>query len=808
MASIQQQTPRPGPQGELLLSSDVVAPPSQSTDREDTLETIVNCSPATTQQLTISRLPNLEKDTSLQVDHHNRCLSLAFDGPLPANSQSDHLASINWLPFDSLSMGSLDLQCPPETAHMAYEVDNVTMHAYLGPDTGSSLPSTTETPGQAMQQHHVSALITSMATSGLNKTHGPECSDGSLPSMRALNYSDGAGFRESQSERYMRQRRASHIPAREQHSDLQTQPAWVSELSARASAISGSSEDISDIIFEELISRIEEHKHSTQLLSSVTPHKSLLFSKPVLKLFINLYFDRFHPVNPFIDRSHLRIPLWGWSLCLATAAIGAKYLGLEEVHQFGDSLCSILHEIMDKELDFIESQEPLPYIQSRILAAIGLCQSRQSGLWKCGYNAMSMVANACCQLDLLTEDDKIGSYDEEQDLEQLWVTWRFRETRRRTGLFFWLTSCWFALASGHCPSLYPDTPKLKLPCHDELWDAESPRLWFKVAGVEYGVKTAFTTEESSRPAAHEVTLELWQNMTFQCSSNCFATIIIVHKLVHRRWGVGQYLKDPLRYEHDQVSSRIATPQYKYFGSIPEYNMWRNQCCDCLDVLHWEALSLSVRAGGLEDSRFLHLHLARLSLLTPLGDLLAFAQDNSKSSHSTPNNIFRSATSNPNPKLAVRVWATQDRYKARLAVVHAGAILWHVRRYSCDAIVEPLSLFLAALVLWAYGQTSSIRKSHESAQELPESGNDKPMTQPRMPSAMQLDRPVDDEIVQYFIRSGEKLKLALEGIDDLCSANGPMQILIEVTNLLTEEQKPWSVSWTYAQFLSNLKAPKW
>ncbi|KAM5523935.1 uncharacterized protein FRV6_14195 [Fusarium oxysporum] len=93
---------------------------------------------------------------------------------------------------------------------------------------------------------------------------------------------------------------------------------------------------------------------------------------------------------------------------------------------------------------------------------------RQSALWKCGYNALSIVANVRRQFDLLAEDDKIGSYDEDQGLEQLWVTCRFRETRRRTGLLFWLTSCWVALALGYYPSLYPETSKLNLPCHDEL----------------------------------------------------------------------------------------------------------------------------------------------------------------------------------------------------------------------------------------------------------------------------------------------------------------------------------------------------
>lgn len=50
-----------------------------------------------------------------------------------------------------------------------------------------------------------------------------------------------------------------------------------------------------------------------------------------------------------------------------------------------------------------------------------------------------MAAQACLRLRLLSEDDNIGSYEDDQSLEQEWITWRFRETRRRTGLFVWVS---------------------------------------------------------------------------------------------------------------------------------------------------------------------------------------------------------------------------------------------------------------------------------------------------------------------------------------------------------------------------------
>ena len=55
-----------------------------------------------------------------------------------------------------------------------------------------------------------------------------------------------------------------------------------------------------------------------------------------------------------------------------------------------------------------------------------------------GYNAASLLFNSCMQFRLLEEDSRIGTFQEGQDVEHVWVAWRFRESRRRTGFFIWV----------------------------------------------------------------------------------------------------------------------------------------------------------------------------------------------------------------------------------------------------------------------------------------------------------------------------------------------------------------------------------
>lgn len=122
------------------------------------------------------------------------------------------------------------------------------------------------------------------------------------------------------------------------------------------------------------------------------------------------------------------------------------------------------------QLNFGRVQDSLPYIQARMLAAVGMCQSQLPSHIKCGHVALSLVCNSCLQLQVLDEDDEIGSYQQGQTVEQVWLAWRFRETRRRTGLFIWVgvpqNSHWrpypgvtdASLAHGQLPRVCHRTP--------------------------------------------------------------------------------------------------------------------------------------------------------------------------------------------------------------------------------------------------------------------------------------------------------------------------------------------------------------
>jgi hypothetical protein len=73
----------------------------------------------------------------------------------------------------------------------------------------------------------------------------------------------------------------------------------------------------------------------------------------------------------------------------------------------------------------------------------------------------------------------------------------------------------------------------------------------------------------------------------------------------------------------------------------------------------------------------------------------------------------------------------------------------------------------------------------------------------MPNIIQLDRPVDDELVQHFIRSGDEMRPYMEGVHDLRSPEGPSQVLREAIGILLEQPVVWTVSESYAEHLESM-----
>jgi hypothetical protein len=202
----------------------------------------------------------------------------------------------------------------------------------------------------------VSALIASMRTGlpGLSSTlMENNLSTAGLEQRGHVSlYSDGAGARTSQADRCILEREESHAIQREIFDySGDSAPFWISILQAKLHKEQPRMDfSVPESVYKEAYARASREWSDAQFSPPLLDHKDILLDKETLEFFIQLYFGNFHTLYPFLDRSLLCIPVWGWSLYLAAAAIGARYLCISEVTLFGDSLCSVLHEVLFKEV--------------------------------------------------------------------------------------------------------------------------------------------------------------------------------------------------------------------------------------------------------------------------------------------------------------------------------------------------------------------------------------------------------------------------------------------------------------------------
>lgn len=254
----------------------------------------------------------------------------------------------------------------------------------------------------------------------------------------------------------------------------------------------------------------------------------------------------------------------------------------------------------------------------------------------------------------------------------------------------------------------------------------------------------------------------------------FSRILLVHGLYRRSWEVTDHLEQPLSHwlptsEHQHLENAIPTKIW--LSTVPTYIKWRSMTCDCLDILHWAANSVIGATSGVEPPTVAHLHLSRIILLIPFKTIERFAM------------VLSGTTCAPieqmvNFRTTIKRWVLEDQYKARLAMIHAGAQLWHIRRFSSQAFYEPHAVLISILSLWAFGAFTDKTSLDLDARNMSD-----PQRSTSLPLFIHLDRPADDELVQTFIDRGNEMYAVIGGGSVLCSEGGPEKVLEEGVNLL-------------------------
>jgi hypothetical protein len=308
-----------------------------------------------------------------------------------------------------------------------------------------------------------------------------------------------------------------------------------------------------------------------------------------------------------------------------------------------------------------------------------------------------------------------------------------------------------------------------LPSHDELWEdpelALQGKMSFSQATLLHAMELVYM-EKLLPPHLGEFSSALLVNAIYRNTQN----ILTKSPTKLNSW-------TPSAEAQQRTGESSKSIQPTWLPTDATAIKWRNSACDCLDVLHWPANSKVARLSGSEHHTILHLHLARLIILTPTEHIQALVST-TISQHQSPNSAeIRLRQSSAYHQILD--WVVRDRCKARLSIIHCGALYWHIRRHSRDSILEPYGIYIATLVLWSFCMAMQLPEVVNAVSRECESESDPE------PQFLHLDRPLDDELVQTFVRMGHRMSAHISHIGNILDDGAPLKVLQEGISLLTK-----------------------
>ncbi|KAL3299414.1 transcription factor ZMS1 [Colletotrichum asianum] len=527
------------------------------------------------------------------------------------------------------------------------------------------------------------------------------------------------------------------------------------------------------------------------------------------KVYFRLYFHRFHPAYPFLRKStSIYDSESNWLVLLAICAIGSKYAPGVNNDSQKETLFLLLEKAIFHHISehngsrlpacwgsFCEARPDdswtLGVVQATILYLVCKPQDPKNDSYRLEVAARQFLLECCRELGLLNIATTKSTNIEFAPKEDVLKAWIQKQSRIRTGMMVWILDSILALEFKQEPLLRLGDVKGVLPCPEPLW--EKP-------GLE-----EISRDNSKTVRIHDALSMLYTGKKLPPSIGDFGTIVLTYAVCQRT-------KDAIYQHQSKLYSWTPTAdvakhseeelvEESWPPSLPILSRWRNSACDCLDLLHWNANAIIAKAGGWEHPALLHLHLSRLILLTPINHMrtLAVAASLGSFGRSVDKSKVEIA------RTSIAKWAINDQYKASLSIIHAGALLWHIRRYSIKNVLEPFAIFASTLVIWSYSTMMLFMNPHNAAltrmpgtsrgehsrdgfmgsQASPnDTGAAGDESEEPEPKFLHLDRPCDDEMVQTYVKLGHRMSGHVAKVGDICQEGAPKKILREGIRMLT------------------------
>ncbi|KAJ4223325.1 hypothetical protein NW759_005958 [Fusarium solani] len=182
-----------------------------------------------------------------------------------------------------------------------------------------------------------------------------------------------------------------------------------------------------------------------------------------INIFIQVYFEEFHPVFPFLHKATFVPHRGDWLLAVAVAAVGCIFSRTLRSEQTFYDLHEFLRRAIHLRVERSRTSPPDIHVaQATVLNQVGMMYSGEMRLAEAVPTTMALLATL---------------YSAAHPTSMDWEDWLREESKRRLFYFAWVLDCQYS-CFWSAPAVIPiELLQLPMPSHESTWDASSREEW-------------------------------------------------------------------------------------------------------------------------------------------------------------------------------------------------------------------------------------------------------------------------------------------------------------------------------------------
>ncbi|UKZ89666.1 uncharacterized protein TrAFT101_004709 [Trichoderma asperellum] len=474
--------------------------------------------------------------------------------------------------------------------------------------------------------------------------------------------------------------------------------------------------------------------------------------------FMQLFFEEFDPLFPFIHKPSFDPCYEHWLVLLALVTIGCRYsrvpAAADCVVVFQEFLRRAFHVAIEE--DYGATREPW-LAQAGLLNQIGMQFSGDLRLTESAQSIRSLIASVCRKVNCFNEiGRRIDGIDPEQSCTEAWKLWSRKESMCRLAYSVWLLDSQNALFFDLPPIIPTDLLRLKLPGPEELWRAPTAAAWLEVLRKqgECGAERPLSIRQELN--------NLYRTKTYPQNLGDFSTLLLVLGI----------FRTALRYRHCLEDGFWSPPGFTANDLQPDDTLdmaqetsfpGNSRAMEYLRIL-CSGIEELPRLSSLKSAILIHYHSIGILLGISLGELFCYCGYRVSS-----DDIL-------DCQKRLRIWVRQRGGEARQVALHAGKLYRCIRHSNMHAYFEGHAMTVSCQALWIYGEISGVPAQQDVERVLDQD-------EIGVPATFRLDQKNSQHDEQTWLKHGARMRPYLAGVGCIIGPDGAARLIQEVARVL-------------------------